>query len=79
MIQIHVMNLKSFLEVINQCKGKVFLIREHKKKTNITRQYIMQQILKNQYQQNDNYLPVSLEFEEVCDYFSAVYNYIANC
>ena len=79
MIKVNILNLSDFLETINQCKGRVFMLASDGAKVNITRQYSVQQELAEQYQQNGRCLPLSLTFEEPKDYMTVVCYYVGDC
>ena len=42
MIKVRILNLKSFLETVNRCQGRVMMLSSDGGKTNITRQYEVQ-------------------------------------
>ncbi len=50
MIKVNILNLKGFLETVNQCQGRVMVVSSNGKKTNITRQYFIQNEMEKQHQ-----------------------------
>ncbi len=79
MIKVNILNMSGFLETVDRCEGRVFLLAPDKTKTNIARQYFVQDELKEKYRQNGNYLPLSLDFENVKDYLAVVNYYAGDC
>lgn len=79
MIKLHIINMKNFLNAVNSCLGKVYLLSPDGGKVNICREETAQNNLWNQYRQNKNYLRLALEIPEPKDYMNVVSSYIGNC
>ncbi|HJB91629.1 MAG TPA: hypothetical protein H9763_09245 [Candidatus Eisenbergiella merdigallinarum] len=79
MIKVRILNLKSFLETVNRCQGRVMVLSPDGGKTNITRQYEMQRKMGEQYRKNGKCLPLSLTFDEPKDYLAVVSWYAGDC
>lgn len=79
MIKVKILNLTGFFKTVNQCKGRVSMLTPDGDKVNITRQYLVQEKLAEQYQQNGKCLPLSLVFEEPKDYMAVVSYYAGDC
>lgn len=78
MIKLHIINMKNFLNAVNSCLGKVYLLSPDGEKVNICREETAQNNLWNQYRQNKNYLRLALEIPEPKDYMNVVLSYIGN-
>lgn len=79
MIKVNILNLKGFLETVNQCRGHVMILSQSGKKINITRQYPLQHELEDQYRRNGKHLPLSLVFDDPRDYMAVVSYYAGDC
>ena len=79
MIKVKILNLTGFFKTVNQCKGRVSMLTPDGDKVNITRQYLVQEKLAEQYQQNGKCLPLSLVSEEPKDYMAVVSYYAGDC
>ncbi|MDO4329360.1 MAG: hypothetical protein Q4C66_08500 [Lachnospiraceae bacterium] len=79
MIKVNILNLNGFLETVNQCHGRVMVLSPNGQKTNITKQYRIQQEMEKQYQKNGKCLPLSLTFDEPRDYMAVVSYYAGDC
>ncbi len=42
MIKVNILNLKRFLETVNQCHGRIMVLSSDGQKMNITREYAIQ-------------------------------------
>lgn len=79
MIKVKILNLNDFLETVNQCHGRVMVLSSNGQKTNITRQYLVQHEMKEEYQKNGKCLPLTLTFEEPKAYMAVVSYYAGDC
>ena len=79
MIKVNILNLKGFLETVNQCRGRVLALCPDGRKANITRQYDVQEAMDAQYRKNGGRLPLSLAFEEPKDYLAVVFYCVGDC
>lgn len=79
MIKVNILNLKNFLETVNQCTGRVLVLSPNGNKTDINKQYPIQRELQSQYQKNGNCLPLTLEFDYPTDYMNIVSYYAGDC
>lgn len=79
MIKLNILNLKKFLEVVNECAGEVMMHRTDGKKVNIRRQYAIQNELWEQYRKNKDCLPIMLSIPTPKDYMSIVSYYAGDC
>lgn len=79
MIKLNILNLKKFLEVVNECAGGVMMHCTDGKKVNISRQYAIQNKLQEQYRENKNCLPITLSIPNPKDYMNIVSYYAGDC
>ncbi len=79
MIRLNILNIKKFLEVVNECEGEVKMHCADGSKVNIRRQYAVQNKLQEQYRGNRNCLPITLSIPNPRDYLSIVSYYAGDC
>lgn len=79
MIRLNILNMKNFLETVNACTGKVYMLRPDGKKMQIVKDKWIQNDLWEQYRQNKNCLRLALEIPEPRDYMSIVSYYAGDC
>lgn len=79
MIKLNVLNLKKFLEVVNGCVGEVMMHCKGGEKVNISRQYAIQEELRERYRGNKKCLPITLSIPNPKDYMSIVSYYAGDC
>ena len=79
MIKLNILNMKNFLETVNACEGAVFMVDANSEKTDIHRQYDIQNKLMNEYRKRKNSLPVLLNVPDPRDYMSIVSYYAGDC
>lgn len=78
MIRLNILNLENFLEIVNQCAGKVVMLCSDGKRLDINKQYALQGEMKKTYRQNGDFLPLTLKIEEPSDYTRIVSYYVGN-
>jgi len=79
MIKLNILNMKNFLQTVNECSGIVNLLYPDGRKENINKQYEVQNQLLQKYKENKNYLPLSLDIPTPKDYISIVSYYAGDC
>lgn len=79
MIKLNILNLKKFLEEVNECAGEVIMHRTDGEKVNIRRQYAIQNELREKYRENKNCLPIVLSIPTPKDYMNIVSYYAGDC
>lgn len=79
MIKLHILNLDSFFEVVNECEGCVNVIDENGKSTNIAHQIFTQKRLYQQYFKNKKHLDLCLNIPNPGDYFKIISYYAGDC
>lgn len=79
MIRLNILDMKNFLEVVNECEGEVKMHRTDGSKANISRQYAVQHNLQEQYRKNRNCLPITLSIPNPKDYMRVVSYYAGDC
>lgn len=79
MIKLNILNMKNFLETVNACTGKVYMLCPNGKKVQIVKDKWIQNDLWEQYRQNKNCLRLALEIPESRDYMSIVSYYAGDC
>lgn len=78
MIKLNILNLEKFLEVVNECAGKVVMLCPDGERLDINKQYAVQYELYEKYRNNGNFLPLTLKIENSSDYTRIVSYYAAN-
>ncbi len=79
MISLNILNIRKFLEVVNECEGEIKMRCTDGSKVNIRRQYAVQNKLQEQYRRNRNCLPITLSIPNPRDYMSIVAYYAGDC
>lgn len=79
MIKVKILNMKSFLKVVNQCVGRIMVVSPDGKRTDINGRTGIQRKLQAEYLENGNCLPLTLEFDYPTDYFAIVSYYAGDC
>jgi hypothetical protein len=79
MIKLNILNMKNFLQTVNECSGKVNLLHPDGRKENINKQYGIQNELLQKYRENKYCLPLSLDIPTPKDYISIVSYYAGDC
>ena len=79
MIKVNILNLKNFLETINQCSGRVLNLLPDGTRRDINKQYSIQRELEREYIENGRCLPMTLEFDDPGDYLDVVAYYAGDC
>ena len=79
MIKLHISNLDSFFEAVNDCDGRVNVIDENGNQINITHQIFAQKKLYKQYYQNKKSLDLCLSIPDPSDYFKIISYYAGDC
>lgn len=77
-VVLHILNMKNFLETIQACSGKVFLLAPGEGKVSIQEPKV-QDNLWRQYLHHKNYLRIVLEISDPKDYRSIVSYYAGDC
>lgn len=78
MIKLHIINMKNFLNAVNSCLGRVYMLCPDGTKVNICNEETTQKSLWDQYRRNKNYLKLALEIPEPKDYIHVISSYIGN-
>lgn len=79
MIKLNILNMKNFLQTVNECSGEINLMYPDGSKKNINKQYEMQDKLLQQYQENKKCLEITLDIQNTEDYISIVSYYAGDC
>ena len=79
MIKLNILNIKRFLQVVNECKGEVYVVHPDGYRENINKRERVQDRLRIKYKENKNYLPLALDFADYRDYLSVVYYAVGDC
>ena len=79
MIKVKILNMKSFLKVVNQCVGRIMVVSPDGKRTDINGRTGIQRKLQAEYLENGKSLPLTLEFDYPTDYFAIVSYYAGDC
>lgn len=79
MIKLNILNMKAFLAVANACRDAVYLISSDGQKADICRRYDLQNRLLDDFQENGNFLSISLSVANPSDYMAIVSYYAGDC
>ena len=79
MIKLNILNMENFLDTVNACIGKVYMLCPNGKKQNINGEEKIQDNLWRQYFQNKNCLGLILEIPNPTDYMNIVSYYAGDC
>lgn len=79
MMRLNILNLEAFLDLVNSCEGAVYQIGEDGSRTDIRRQYRLQDDLRVQYRQNRGALPITLVIPNGRDYMRVACYYAGDC
>ncbi len=79
MLKFKILDMNNFLNTVNACKGEVLMRYPEGGKVNIRGQYRIQNILRKQFSENKNCLPIVLECPDSKDYMSLVSYYAGDC
>ena len=78
-IKLNILDMKNFLDTVNACIGKVYMLCPNGKKQNIKGEEKIQDSLWQQYFQNKNCLCLILEIPNPTDYMNIVSYYAGDC
>lgn len=79
MMKLNILNMKNFLNVVNECRDEVRVILPDSKKKNIRNHYVMQGVLLKEFEKNKGCLKITLEVVNPKDYMSIVSYYAGDC
>ena len=79
MIKLNILDMKNFLQTVNECNNPVHLLYPDGRKENINKQYGIQNQLLQKYRENKNFLCLSLDIPAPKDYMSIVSYYTGDC
>ena len=79
MVKLNILNMKKFLETVNACTGKVYMLCPNGEKQNINGEEKIQDSLRQQYLQSKNCLRLILEIPNPTDYMNIVSYYVGDC
>ena len=79
MIKLNILNMENFLDTVNACTGKVYMLCPNGEKQNNNGEEKIQDSLRQQYLQNKNCLRLILEIPNPTDYMNIVSYYVGDC
>ncbi len=79
MIKLNILNLKNFMEELDQCQGIVYMLGRNGKRDVLGRQPDIHANLKQRYLEGGGCLPLTLEFSDPGDYMRMVSYYAGDC
>lgn len=79
MVKLNILDMKNFLDTVNDCIGKVNMIFPNGEKVDINREGREQERLWRLYRQNKNCLRLVLDIPNPKDYMSIVSYYAGDC
>ena len=78
-VKMNILNMENFLDTVNACIGKIYMLCPNGKKQNIKGEEKIQDSLWRQYFQNKNCLCLILEIPNPTDYMNIVSYYAGDC
>ena len=78
-VKLNILNMENFLDTVNACIGKVYMLCPNGKKQNINGEEKIQDSLLRQYFQNKNCLRLILEIPNPTDYMNIISYYAGDC
>ena len=78
-VKLNILNMENFLDTVNACIGKIYMLCPNGKKQNINGEEKIQDSLWRQYFQNKNCLCLILEIPNPTDYMNIVSYYAGDC
>ena len=78
-VKLNILNMENFLDTVNACIGKIYMLCPNGKKQNIKGEEKIQDSLWQQYFQNKNCLCLILEIPNPTDYMNIVSYYAGDC
>ena len=78
-VKLNILNMENFLDTVNACIGKVYMLCPNGKKQNINGEEKIQDSLWRQYFQNKKSLCLILEIPNPTDYMNIVSYYAGDC
>lgn len=79
MIKLNILNMKKFLQTVNDCSGMVNLLDADGRKEDINKNFLVQRKMLNRHMENGKYSPLVLEIAKPKDYMNIVFYYIGDC
>lgn len=79
MVKLNILNMKSFLQVVNSCSGIINCVYPDGRKKDINKHYKAQEELLKLYEKNNNYLPLTLDIPNSKDYMNVIFYYVGDC
>ena len=78
-VKLNILNMENFLDTVNACIVKVYMLCPNGKKQNINGEEKIQDSLLRQYFQNKNCLRLILEIPNPTDYMNIISYYAGDC
>lgn len=78
-VKIRIYRIEKFLGIVNRCSGDINVITFRRKKVNIKNQENIQNELQRKYEQSSDGLDISLDIENLRDYFQVIMFSIGDC
>ena len=75
MIKLGIINVEEFLRTVNACEGAVYMMQPDGRRTDIGRQYGIQNDLRRQHCDNKGYLKLMLDIPVPSDYMRIIRYY----
>ncbi|MBS6646199.1 MAG: ribonuclease HII [Clostridiaceae bacterium] len=79
MIKLNILNMKKFLQTVNDCSSPVNLIDADGRRENINKNFLFQREMMNQHIKNGKYSRLVLEIAKPKDYMNIIFYYIGDC
>lgn len=78
MVKLNILNMENFLQMVNACSGAVNLLHSDGRRENMNRQYGLQRELLKRFEENGDFLRLSLDIPEARDYMNIISYYVGN-
>lgn len=78
MVKLNILNMENFLQMVNACSGAVNLLHSDGRKENMNHQYGLQRELRKRFEENGDFLRLSLDIPGARDYMSIISYYVGN-
>ena len=79
MLVLNILNMKNFLQTVNECREAVYLLQPDGSRQDINRQYEIQKKLMAEHSRNGSFQKLKLEIKNPKDYLRVVSYYCGDC
>lgn len=79
MVRLDILDMRAFLQVIDRCKGAVWLLLGDGRRVALPRQPQLYQSLRQRHSENGGILPLTLRIDDPGDYMRIISYYAGDC